>query len=88
MHTASNGACSIQPRLWCGDMFLHEQWEVYIRSPPKDMSVLKFQRCEPYGICGESLGDDDFVFQHDYTPAHRAKKSEIFLKEGNITTLE
>ena len=30
------------------------------------------------------FGDDDIVFQHDYAP----KKSEKFLKERNIATLE
>ena len=34
------------------------------------------------------FGDDNFLFQHNYALTHGAKRSEKFVKERNIATLE
>ena len=96
MHTASNEVSNMQPHLWCGDVFLHEQQEVYAFSLPKtavntDVLIEIVDAYLTESPCVENVwrmcGDDDFVFQHDYAPAHGAQKSEKFLEERNIATL-
>ena len=34
------------------------------------------------------FADDDFVFQHDFAPAHRSYKTAKYLKEKRIDILE
>ena len=33
-------------------------------------------------------GEDEFIFQHDLAPAHKAKKTKQFFEQRNIKVLE
>ena len=33
-------------------------------------------------------GEDEFIFQHDLAPAHKAKKTKVFFEQRNIKVFE